>query len=81
MRLLALVAWAVASLRERRITALLFDIAAKRLALGSVPQADGRMSGRERERGRQDGRQVRDGGTYLDHPVWVSCLETYIGIV
>ncbi|CAK9033070.1 Catechol O-methyltransferase [Durusdinium trenchii] len=38
MRLLALVAWAVASLRERRITALLFDIAAKRLALGSVPQ-------------------------------------------
>ena len=38
MRLLALVAWAAASLRERRITSLLFDVAAKRLALGSVPQ-------------------------------------------
>ncbi len=38
MRLLALVAWAVASLRDRRICALLFDIAAKRLAMGSVPQ-------------------------------------------
>ena len=38
MRLLALVAWAAASLRERRITPLLFDVAAKRLALGAVPQ-------------------------------------------
>lgn len=38
MRLLALVAWAVASLRDRRITPLLFDIAAKRLAMGNVPQ-------------------------------------------
>ncbi len=38
MRLLALVSWAVASLRDRRITSLLFDIAAKRLAMGSVPQ-------------------------------------------
>ena len=38
MRLLALVSWAVASLRDRRITPLLFDIAAKRLVMGSVPQ-------------------------------------------
>jgi hypothetical protein len=38
MRLLALVAWAVASLGDRRITPLLFDIAAKRLAMGNVPQ-------------------------------------------
>eukprot|EP00439_Symbiodinium_sp_Y106_P037729 s302_g4.t1 len=38
MRLLALVSWAVASLRDRRITSLLFDIAAKRVSFGSVPQ-------------------------------------------
>eukprot|EP00931_Biecheleriopsis_adriatica_P085933 TRINITY_DN6069_c0_g1_i3.p1 TRINITY_DN6069_c0_g1~~TRINITY_DN6069_c0_g1_i3.p1 ORF type:complete len:984 (+),score=175.51 TRINITY_DN6069_c0_g1_i3:75-2954(+) len=38
MRLLALVAWAVASVRDKRITSLLFDIAAKRLTMGAVPQ-------------------------------------------
>ena len=38
MRLLALVAWAAASLREQRLTPLLFGVAAKRLAMGSVPQ-------------------------------------------
>ena len=56
----------------------------RRQALGFGLRAAGRWADeweRERERGRQDGRQVRDGGTYLDHPVWVSCLETYIGIV
>ena len=71
MRLLALVAWAVASLRERRITALLFDIAAKRLALGSVPQADGRMSGREREREGARSEMVEHTWTILfGCPVW-----------
>lgn len=38
MRLLSLVAWAVGSVRDRRILPLLFDICAKRVAVGAVPQ-------------------------------------------
>ncbi|CAE8704030.1 unnamed protein product, partial [Polarella glacialis] len=38
MRLLALVSWAVASIRDRRIMPLLFDISAKRVSMGAVPQ-------------------------------------------
>lgn len=49
MRLLALVAWAVASLRDRRITPLLFDVAAKRLAMGNVPQVGLHMASLGRE--------------------------------
>lgn len=38
IRLLSLVAWACGSCRDRRIMPLLFDVAAKRVAVGSVPQ-------------------------------------------
>merc|ERR1719210_646230 len=38
MRLLSLVAWAASSVRDRRILPMLFDIAAKRVSIGAVPQ-------------------------------------------
>lgn len=38
MRLLSLVAWAAGSVWDRRIMPLLFDIAAKRVSVGAVPQ-------------------------------------------
>eukprot|EP00933_Yihiella_yeosuensis_P054448 TRINITY_DN5289_c0_g2_i1.p1 TRINITY_DN5289_c0_g2~~TRINITY_DN5289_c0_g2_i1.p1 ORF type:complete len:157 (+),score=22.56 TRINITY_DN5289_c0_g2_i1:445-915(+) len=38
MRLLALVAWAVASVKGGKICPLIFDIAAKRIQVGFVPQ-------------------------------------------
>eukprot|EP00928_Gymnodinium_smaydae_P015340 TRINITY_DN15662_c0_g1_i1.p1 TRINITY_DN15662_c0_g1~~TRINITY_DN15662_c0_g1_i1.p1 ORF type:complete len:957 (-),score=169.88 TRINITY_DN15662_c0_g1_i1:202-3072(-) len=38
MRLLSLVAWAVSSVRDRRIVPLLFAVASKRCSVGAVPQ-------------------------------------------
>eukprot|EP00927_Polykrikos_kofoidii_P045764 TRINITY_DN3986_c0_g1_i3.p1 TRINITY_DN3986_c0_g1~~TRINITY_DN3986_c0_g1_i3.p1 ORF type:complete len:971 (-),score=180.16 TRINITY_DN3986_c0_g1_i3:83-2995(-) len=38
MRLLSLVAWALSTVRDRRILPLLFDICAKRVSVGAVPQ-------------------------------------------
>lgn len=38
IRLLSLVAWAVSSVRDRRILPMIFDVAAKRISVGAVPQ-------------------------------------------